>query len=644
MSTVVREASSQPGPTTYEEVDGTATRASRLRRWWTRDRTLLVLLLAGTAVAYCWNLSINGYANEYYAMAVQAGSDSWKAWFFGALDASNGITVDKTPASLWLMGLSARVLGFSSFSMLLPQALLGVASVGVLYAAVKRWFGSSAALIAGAVLATTPIAALMFRFNNPDALLVFLMVAAAWAVTRAIDSKKALRWLVLAGLLIGFAFLAKMLQAFLVLPGLALAYGIAGSARLRTRLLHLLAAGASVIVGAGWWVLVAELWPAASRPYIGGSTNNSILELALGYNGLGRLNGNETGSVGGGGGQGGGMWGTPGIGRLFSSEMQTEASWLLPAALVALVALLAVTWKAARTDKIRAFAIIWGGWLLVTGLTFSFMQGIIHSYYTVALAPAIAALVGAGTVLLWRRRTELVPRAVLAGAVVLTGFWQWRLLAETPTFLPWLRWVVVAAAVAAGALLLIGPELTLARNWVRRLAVATAVLIGVAALAAPTASAVETIGSAHTGSIVSAGPSSGGGPGGGGGGFGGPGGGGTSFLGGGGTSSVSDELVQLLQGGDYRWAAAAQTANGAAPLQLASGEPVLAIGGFNGTDAFPTLEQFQEWVADGEIHYYVAGTGRGGGSNSEIETWVTENFTAQTVDGTTIYDLTTGQG
>ncbi|MDD9348724.1 glycosyltransferase family 39 protein, partial [Mumia sp.] len=377
-------------------------------RWWTRDRALLVLLLVATAVAYCWNLSVNGYANEYYSMAVQAASESWKAWFFGALDAAGGITVDKTPASLWLMGLSVRLLGFSSFSMLLPQALLGVASVAVLYASVKRWFGASAALLAGAVLATTPVAALMFRFNNPDALLVFLMVAAAWAVTRAIDADKALRWLVLAGLLIGFAFLTKMLQAFLVLPGLALAYGVAGSAQLRTRLLHLVAAAGSVVVGAGWWVLAVELWPAAARPYIGGSTTNSILELTLGYNGLGRLSGDEAGSVGS-------MWGTPGLGRLFSPEMQTQASWLLPAALVALVVLLAVSWRAARTDRTRAFATVWGGWLLVTGLTFSLMQGIIHSYYTVALAPAVAALVGAGTVLLWRRRTELLPRTVLAG-------------------------------------------------------------------------------------------------------------------------------------------------------------------------------------------------------------------------------------
>ncbi|MFD1825357.1 glycosyltransferase family 39 protein [Mumia zhuanghuii] len=599
------------------------------RGWWTREHALLIALLAATAVAYCWNLTVNGYANEYYSMAVQAGAQDWKAWFFGALDAANGITVDKTPASLWLMGLSARVFGFSSFSMLLPQALLGVASVGVLYAAVRRWFGSSAALIAGAVLATTPVAALMFRFNNPDALLVFLMVAAAWAVTRAIDAKKALRWLVLAGLLIGFAFLAKMLQAFLVLPALALAYGVAGSARLRTRLLHLLAAAGAVVVGAGWWVLIAELWPASARPYIGGSTSNSILELALGYNGLGRLNGEEVGSVGGGG-QGGGMWGTPGLGRLFSSEMQTQASWLLPAALVALVALAALSWRLARTDRMRAFAIIWGGWLLVTGLTFSLMQGIIHSYYTVALAPAIAALVGVGVVVLWRRRTELVPRAVLAGTVVLTGLWNWRLLAETPTFVPWLRWVVVFAAVAAGVLLLVGPELPNLGDGARYLAVIAATLIGVASLAAPAASAAATIGSAHTGSIVSAGPATGGGPGGG---------AGTSFLGGGGTAGVSEELVSLLQNSDSRWAAATQTANGAAPLQLASGEPVLAIGGFNGTDAFPSLEQFQEWVADGEIGFYIPATGHGGGRNSKIETWVTENFTPQTVGGTTVYDL-----
>ena len=195
------------------------------------------------------------------------------------------------------MELSGRIFGFSQWSMLAPQALEGVASVGLLYAAVRRWFGPAAGLVAGLVLALTPVAVLMFRFNNPDALLVLLMTAAAYTLVRAIENGKT-RWLVLCGLLLGFAFLAKMLQAFLVVPGFAIAYLWAGPARsLLRRLWQTIVMGVGIIVGAGWWVLIAQLTPAADRPYFGGSTNNSILQLTIGYNGLGRITGDETGSV-----------------------------------------------------------------------------------------------------------------------------------------------------------------------------------------------------------------------------------------------------------------------------------------------------------------------------------------------------------
>src|SRR3954449_9320395 len=169
-----------------------------------RDKILYGGLLVLTAIAYLWGLSKNGYANEYYAAAVQAGSTSWKAWFFGSFDSSSFITVDKTPDSLWVMGLSARIFGFGVWSMLIPQALMGVASVGLVYVSVRRWFSANAALLAGAVLALTPVAVLMFRFNNPDALLILLLVAGAWAVTRAIDSVRQSGWcMVLARLLVG---------------------------------------------------------------------------------------------------------------------------------------------------------------------------------------------------------------------------------------------------------------------------------------------------------------------------------------------------------------------------------------------------------------------------------------------------------
>jgi 4-amino-4-deoxy-L-arabinose transferase-like glycosyltransferase len=657
------------------------------------DKALFGGLLLLTAIAYLWGLSKNGYANEFYAAAVQAGSTSWKAWFFGSFDSSNFITVDKPPASLWVMGLSARIFGFSTWSMLVPQALMGVASVGFLYVSVRRWFSANAALLAGAILALTPVAVLMFRFNNPDALLILLLVAGAWAVTRAIDSvKHSARWMALAGFLVGFGFLTKMLQAFIVLPAFGLAYLIAGKPALGKRVVHSVVALGTMIVGAGWWIAIVELVPASARPYIGGSTNNSILELTLGYNGLGRLTGNETGSVGGGVGNRG--WGgATGLQRLFGGEFGSQIAWLLPTALLATIVLVVAAGRAPRTDKTRAFTILWGGWLLVTGLVFSYMQGIIHPYYMIALAPAIGALIGAAAMVLWRRRTEWLPRATLAGGALLTAGWSFALLNATPTWQPWLRWVVlIAGVVAAGAVMLL-PEIQGRRTTMRRAGLFAAALLALTALAGPAAYSVQTIATSHGGALPTAGPAGGFGPMGGGGGGrmgappggaanGAPGagtangqggtatgpgaatgqggtgaatgrGGGGGFLGGNGTSGVSSDLVKTLQQGakNYTWAAAAVTANAAAPVQLAADVPVMAIGGFNGTDPAPTLTEFQQLVAQGKVHYFIRSGegggfgGRGGGSNStssQISAWVAANFQAQTIGGTTVYDLTTG--
>ncbi|HEU5270317.1 MAG TPA: glycosyltransferase family 39 protein, partial [Jatrophihabitans sp.] len=358
-------------------------------------RPALLALLLATGLLYLWDLGASGWANSFYSAAAQAGSVSWKAFFFGSSDSANSITVDKPPAALWVMALSVRLFGLHSWSILVPQALEGVGSVGLLYLAVRRTSGAVAGLIAGAVLAVTPVAALMFRFNNPDALLVLLLVAAAYCVVRAVEAGSA-RWLALAGVLIGFGFLTKMLQALLVVPAFALAYLIAAPGGLAGRIRQLLLAGLAMIGAAGWWIAIVSLIPARDRPYIGGSQHNSILELTLGYNGFGRLTGNETGSVGGGGPAGAGRWGTTGWSRLFGTDMGSQISWLLPSALLLLVAGLWFTRKAIRTDGSRAALVLWGGWLLVTGLVFSYAKGIIHPYYTVALAPAIGGVIGIG--------------------------------------------------------------------------------------------------------------------------------------------------------------------------------------------------------------------------------------------------------
>src|SRR5581483_1210937 len=497
----------------------------------------------------------------------------------------------------------------NAWSILLPQALEGVAAVGLLYATVKRRFGTGAGLLAGAVLALTPVATLMFRFNNPDALLTLLLVSAAYALTRALERASA-RWLLLCGALVGFGFLTKMLQALLVVPGFALVYLLFAPASLRRRVRQLLAAGGALVVSAGWWVAIVELWPASSRPYIGGSQDNSILNLVFGYNGFGRIDGNESGSVVGGGATGrAGAWGPTGLTRLFGTEMGTQISWLIPAALVFLVALLWAWRRAHRTDGRRAAVVLWGTWLVVTGAVFSLAQGIIHPYYTVALAPAVGALVGIGGAWVWGRRDRLAARIVGAAAVALSAWWAFVLLERTPAWHPWLRSAVLTAGFAAAAGLVLP-------RWGGRLRVAAAVAALCAVLAAPAAYSLATASTAHTGAIPSAGPTGGlgvggrGGPGGGGfvgarpqvpgGGFGagrapglgGVGGAPPQAVGGGGLGGLlssgtpSAALVRALEAdaGSYRWVAATVGANSAAGVQLAAGEPVLAIGGFNGTD------------------------------------------------------------
>ncbi|MEU0208071.1 ArnT family glycosyltransferase [Streptomyces canus] len=476
-------------------------------------------LLLATAALYFYNLSASGYANSFYSAAVQAGTKSWKAMFFGSLDAGNAITVDKPSAFLWPMEIAARIFGLNSWTILGPEVLMGVGTVAVVYASVRRRFSPGAGLIAGAVLALTPVAALMFRFNNPDAMLALMMALACYFVVRAIEDGKT-KWLVWAGVAVGFAFLAKTLQAFLILPSLAIVYAVCAPVSLQKRFGQLAAATGALIVSGGWWVAIVELWPASSRPYIGGSQNNSFLELTFGYNGLGRLNGEETGSVGGGGGAGGtGQWGETGWDRMFNSEIGGQISWLLPAALILLTAGLVATRRLKRTSVTRGSFLVWGGSLLITLVVFSYMAGIFHQYYTIALAPYIAAVVGMGAGTLWEKRTEMWASLTLAAAVVAGSAWGYVLLNRTPDYLPWLKWLVLTGGLVAALGLIFVARLG------RQLALGAAALGIVAALAGPTAYTLSTVNSAHTGSIPTAGPAGasmmGGGPGGGRGGFGG---------------------------------------------------------------------------------------------------------------------------
>jgi 4-amino-4-deoxy-L-arabinose transferase-like glycosyltransferase len=614
----------EPPSTVAEPVDP----PRRDPRW---VRPAVLGLLLGTAVLYLWALGSSGWANDYYAAAVQAGTQDWKAWLFGSLDAGNAITVDKPPASLWVMVLFGRLFGFSAFTMLLPEALMGVAAVGLLYLTVRRTSGPSAGLIAGAALALTPVAALMFRFNNPDAMLVLLLIAAAYCVARATETASA-RWMALAGGVLGLAFLTKLLQAFLVLPGLTLVFLVAAPVGLWKRVGTLLVGAATMVVSAGWYLALVELWPADSRPYIGGSTDNSLLQLALGYNGIERIAGGE-GGPGGGHGPGGGanvfFGGHAGIGRLFGPSMGVEASWLLPAALIGLTAGLWFTRRTARTGGVRAGLLLWGGWLLVTGAVLSFMGGIVHPYYTVALAPAVAALVGIAVVELWRGREFLTPRIVLAAMAAGTGVWAFVLLDRTPDWFPALRWIVLAGSIAVAAVVAVG-----AHRLGRGVAVvaAAALLFG---LAAPAAFSVYNVAHARSGPGTMSGPDRDAG-------FGhGP--GASAGRKPGGNDADNAALAQLLKGVDGRWVAASVGSMGVSGLELKTGESIMAIGGFSGGDNSPTLAQFQAYVANHEVRYFIGsehgGFHRDSGVGQQITQWVQKNFTATDVGGATVYDL-----
>jgi len=660
------------------------------------ERPAFIVLLGATALLYLWGLGASGWANTYYSAAVQAGAKSWKAFFYGSLDAGNSITVDKSPGFLWVMELSARVFGVNSWSILVPQALEGVAAVGVLYATVRRWFSPAAALLAGVVLATTPVAALMFRFNNPDALLVLVLTGAAYALTRALEAGTT-RWVVFAFSLVGFGFLAKMLQAFIVLPAFGVVYLFAGPPRLGRRISQLVLATGAMLISGGWWIAIVQLTPAGSRPYIGGSQNNSLWNLMFGYNGFGRLTGNENGSVTRGGSS---PWGITGLTRLFNADFGGQISWLLPAALVLLVAGFALTWSRPRTDRTRAALLLWGGWLIVTAAMFSFGKGIIHPYYSVALGPAIGAVVGIGVVTLWSRRS-LYPHVVLTAVFALTVVWSYVLLDRTPTWHPWLRAVLALSGLVVLAAMLLRHVLG------RRSAVGVAVAAVVVALLGPGAYTVATAATPHNGAIPSAGPTAAGsvGPGGrgpagfrrggfptrgfvppglGAGGFVAPGigqgGFGPGALGRGGFgpgafgprglsgvpggafraggflngTTVSAATKTLLESGSagYRWVAATVDANNAASYQLATGKAIMAIGGFNGTDPSPTLVQFERDVAAHRVHYFIAGGGAGfgggpgratGATARAITAWVTNHFSARTVGGVTLYDLSVSQ-
>jgi 4-amino-4-deoxy-L-arabinose transferase-like glycosyltransferase len=620
---------------------------------WARPVLWAILVLA-TAL-YAWNLSsITG--NTFYDAAVYSGTKSWKAFFFGALDSGSFITVDKPPFALWVMGLSARVFGYGTWQLMLPMVAVGTGSVALLYRLVKRDFSVVAATIAALTLTLTPITVAINRDTDPDPILVFLMLLGAAALLKAVRTGR-LMPLVWSGVAIGFAFNTKMMQAYVVLPAFFLVYLWAANVSLGRRVRNLAVGTVALIASSAWWMVVVDLIPASSRPYIGGSTDNTVWDLVIGYNGFGHIFGASS-SVGSQG-NGASFGGSASSYRMFNDIMGGQISWLIPFAAIALVGGLVLRGRAPRTDARRAALMLWGGWFVLHYLTFSLAEGTFHPYYVTAMAPGIAALAGAGGVMLHRAFTEGSAAKwgwVLPAAIAVSAAWAVVLLQRVSGSgtLYTVAEIVVGLTGAAAVLGLLAGRFMKRHKLIgfASLAAIVALLAGPAAYSVSAATTASTNGTNPT-----AGPSTGGGMGGapgmsgskpsgnapsGSGSSGGqsmgqpPSGTGSSNksqtgrTAGGMGGDVSSAMITYLkkhQDG-ATWLVAVATDQTASSVILESGQPVISMGGWSGSDNAMTLTKLRSLVKSGKLHYIVVSSQGGQGTNTEISTWVKKHGTA----------------
>jgi 4-amino-4-deoxy-L-arabinose transferase-like glycosyltransferase len=650
-------------------------------------RLALVAILMLSALLNLYNLMGEGYSNDYYSAAVKNMLTSWSNFFFVSFDAGF-VSVDKPPLGLWVQAASAWLFGFHGWALLLPQALAGVLSVAVLYHLVRRTFGPVAGLLSALALAVTPIVVATSRNNTMDMLVVLVVLLAAWAFIVAAE-RGSLKWLLLGAVIVGLGFNVKTLQAFLVLPAFYLLYLLAARTSWRRRILHLGAATIVLLAVSLSWALAVDLTPEDQRPYVGGSNGDSALDLAFGYNGAERLLGRSDGLGGppggskagdgkaaqqtptpkadsqgdakegpgggpGGGGPGGvGENGEPGPFRLLNQQNAGQIGWLLP---LAVVGLLVAGWQQWRLrfslDGRQGNLLMWGTCLLTASAYFS-VSGYGHRHYLVMLAPAVAALVGIGTMALWRDyrspgwRGWILP-LVLVGMAAVQGYILW-------DYEGWPLWLAPAISglclIAAGVLTL----LRLRSPFRADAYAAGAVTAGILALlVAPTAwAAYDALAVGGFGGLPAAGPRpvevegrSGGPPGP----PGGPGGGGLGGPGGPGRDA-DPALVEYLQAnrGDARYLVATESSRSASPIILNTDEPVINLGGFMGRDPVFTSDELAGLVDEGSVRFFLmpdrermeemraereaSGSGApqgpppGGppGSDNEAATWVQDN-------------------
>jgi 4-amino-4-deoxy-L-arabinose transferase-like glycosyltransferase len=618
---------------------------------WARPALLAIAAIA--ALLYAWNITHAGLA-PFYSVAVKSMSESWKAFFYGAFDPQATITIDKLAGSFLPQALSARLFGFHPWSLALPQVIEGVISVLVMYRVVRRWAGVTPGLLAALLFTLTPIAASMFGHSMEDGALTLCLVLAADACQQAVLGGK-LRPLLWAAAWIGIGFQAKMLQAWIAVPALAIAYLLCAPPRLQKRLWHLAAFTAVTTAVSLSWILLYTLTPAGDRPYIDGSTDNNPFVMVFGYNGLARFGINVPGAVRFGGRPGGpGTGAASGFGtgwtKLLGSTYGPEIAWLYPLAALALICGLLWTRRTRRDDPVRSGFIMWGLWLLTFTLVFSKMSVIPHTAYVASLAPALAALSGAGIVMFWRAYHATGPRGwLLPAATAASLAWAAFLWRSYTGFLPWALYSTIAIGVAGLAIMIAArlrrlPLLTTTRT--RFLTAGLALAVFAAVFAAPATWAASVLDTKYGGSSLNAGagPVSGGF----GGGFGhfrSPGGfagrarlsalrGGGAFGGGafGGAGRQGSTELTAAERDLYNYVSthrdgasylmAVNTWTEAAPYILATGQEVMPMGGFSGTVPSPTLPRIQQLVRTGQLKFFLLNGSAGNTTMAAVEVWV----------------------
>ncbi len=632
-----------------------------------------------------YQLGQNGFGNAFYAAGVRSMGDSLHNFFFVSYDPGGFVTLDKPPLGFWLQTISTKIFGFTPFSVYLPQALAGVLSVWLLYVLVRRHFGVVAGLLAALALAISPISVITNRNNTIDSTLALTMLIGAWAVIRAAETGK-LRWLLLCAALVGIGFNIKMAEAYLVIPAFGALYILAAPRTLWTRIWHLALALLVMLTISLSWVVIVDLTPASMRPYVDSTQDNSELSLAVGYNGIDRLLGNifggrRAGTTNGRSGQagtppigtppfggagngtgrgtnrdgangqfsqvdGGGMFNTGAAGplRLFNEPLGGQIVWLLP---MALLGMLALAWQRRprfQEDVQQKSLILWGVWLLTMGVFFS-VAGFFHQYYLTMMAPAVCALFGIGVVVMWNDyrqhgwRGWLLPLALLA-----TALEQIHIIMSNPAWGTWLVpliaipcFLVAVVLIAVHLFPRIVSRFNNSEGGMRYTLQGVLALALIALMLTPAVWSTISVLQNTESQIPTAGPS------------------GTGGFGGGradNTTSTNTALINYLEShqGNAKYLVAVPSSMTGDSIILATNKPVMSLGGFSGSDPILTQNQLAALAANGTVRYFLLSGGGfsrgqgsfledlppairerieeggfGGGTQSSLSSWVTQN-------------------